>query len=373
MKIVIAPDSFKECMRALEVAKCIEAGIRSVCKEATLVLCPMADGGEGTLENIAFASDVQFIETMVSNSVGKKIKAAYATCQQTALVEMASANGLEQLSLEQRDPMFAHTQGTGELILHGLNNGIRRFVIFAGGSATVDGGMGMAERLGYRFYDVDNQLLQPGGSALAKIAHMDLSQVDVRLRQAKFHVATDVVSPLLGATGAAMMYGPQKGATPEMCLALEGGLRNLQQRLLNNNMLYPMNMPGDGAAGGLAMGIRAFVQGKIVKGAQTVSQLVGLEEKLLGADWVVTGEGRTDAQTDQGKICGFVAEMAKQYGVKSVLLSGQIDQNAGSVRDRFVVSQAVSPKNESVQVAMANASSHVRQTAADVFGRLDCC
>ena len=370
MKIVIAPDSFKDCMTAARAAEQIADGIARVIPDVSPVLCPMSDGGEGTVENVSLALRIRPRTVRVRDPLGRPVPARYLVIGDIALIEMAEASGLERLKMVERNPMMTHTEGTGQLILHALDTGIRRFILAVGGSATVDGGMGMASALGLNFHDKHGNALPPCGASLECIDCVDDATRDNRVRESEFRVATDVISPLLGPGGAARMFGPQKGATSEMVERLEAGLANLRHVLWTQGMLTPLEMDGDGAAGGMGMGARAFLGGTIVSGAGTVAELVRLEKHMDDADWVVTGEGRTDGQSAEGKLCGFIEAAARRRGIPVVLLSGQIRTDAASFITRFAVAKSVTPQGMQVSDAIAHGPANLRTAASEVFEQL---
>ncbi|MBN2715619.1 MAG: glycerate kinase [Deltaproteobacteria bacterium] len=367
MKIVIAPDSYKDCLSAIEVARHIEIGIRRVLPTATILRCPMADGGEGTVTSVAAALNLPLQTVRVTDPLGRPVDARFSIIGETALIEMAEASGLERLQLHERNPMVTHTLGTGELIRCALDMGIRDFVISVGGSATVDGGTGMASALGYVFLDAHGKALLPSGKSLVRIAAIDATMVDVRVGRSTFRVATDVISPLLGTRGAAMQYGPQKGATPHMVEQLEIGLAGLQALLVKQGLLNPAALPGDGAGGGLGMGIRAFLNGTLISGAKAVADMVRLEQHLNGANYVVTGEGRTDLQSSAGKLCDYVERLSRQHNVPTILLSGQIADHTEEFTRRFRLAGAVTPPGTDVKTAIANSRSYLQEAAAAAF------
>ncbi|MBN2339837.1 MAG: glycerate kinase [Deltaproteobacteria bacterium] len=367
MKIVIAPDSFKECLCAADVARRVAAGVRKAIPDAEIVCCPMADGGEGTVDAVLGATEAVSVSVVVANPVGAPVAARYCVWRDTAVIEMAEASGLERLSPHERNPLLTHTFGTGELIAHALQAGIRNFVVAVGGSATVDGGTGMARALGYGFTDVSGAPTPLGGGYLSDIAQITPACLSGAVSAAEFRVAVDITGPLLGPKGAAQMYGPQKGATPDMVNRLEAGLGHLQQYLYSVGMLSPLSVPGDGAAGGLGMGVRAFLGGTICRGAEVVADLVGLDDALRGADWVITGEGRTDAQSAEGKVCTYVASLAKSRGGQSLLLSGSISDDASPATGAFTAWRGISAPNVPLAVSMRDAGYNLERAAADFF------
>lgn len=329
MKIVVAPDSFKNNMRSPEVAAIIRDAVLQELPTADVICLPMADGGEGTTEAMVSAAGGAYRSVVVHGPLGSSVHAQYGLLDpgRLAVMEMAAASGLELVPPGHANPRRATTRGTGDLLRAILDAGIRSVVVGIGGSATVDGGIGMAQALGYRFLDASGQPAGEGGQALSRIARIDAGGRDPRLDETRIRVACDVTNPLTGPRGAARVYGPQKGADPEMVENLEDGLCNLD-RVLRAAGLRDRDAPGDGAAGGLGAGLRAFCRAEIASGAALVAESVGLADHLDNADLLVTGEGRTDAQTASGKLCAILAEMAHRRGVPCALLSGAL---AGSL------------------------------------------
>ena len=328
MKIVIAPDSFKDSLSAQGVAQAIANGLRDVWPEAQLIECPMADGGEGTIEAVLAACHGQWMQADVSGPLGQPVHAHWGWLPETrtAIIEMATASGLQLLTLEQRDATRTSTYGTGQLITAALDCGARRIILAIGGSATNDAGTGMLSALGARFLDADQQPLPPGGLALVKIAHIDLTAMDSRLSKVQFEVAADVDNPLCGPHGASHVFGPQKGASPEQVLQLDAALRHFAEhsaRVLGNDH---SEHPGSGAAGGMGFAAKAYLSATFRPGVDVVADLTGLAEALEGADLVITGEGRFDAQTLRGKTPFGVARIARKRGVPVVVLAGTLGE-----------------------------------------------
>ncbi len=309
MKIVLAFDSFKGSLSAREACEAARNGIQSVLPEAELILRPMADGGEGTAEAMRSALGGEWIPLTVTGPLpGMKVNAGFAWLEneKNAVVEMASASGLTLLKPEERNPMIATTYGTGELIRAAIEKGARRILLTVGGSATVDGGVGAAEALGWTFTS-DGRIIPP--------ANRKFPPIDV---------LCDVTNPLCGPNGAAHVYGPQKGATPDMVEQLDSRLWNLSERIFQSLEKDIRDLPGAGAAGGLAAGAVAFMNGNLVRGIDTVMAVTGLAEALTGADWVLTGEGSFDAQSLQGKVVDGVARLAKTAGAKTAVIAGRV-------------------------------------------------
>ena len=323
-KVVIAPDSFKGSMTAMEAASCIEDGLKRSLRGVSCRKLPMADGGEGTVQAIVDATGGSFVKRTVSDPLGRPIKATFGLSGdgKTVVMEMAAASGLALLKPKERNPMKTSTYGTGELMRHALKLGVRKILIGIGGSATNDGGTGMARALGIRFLDAKGRPVPDGAAALDKIAHIDVSKLDPRFKGVAVEVACDVDNPLTGRKGAAQVYGPQKGATPAMVKALDAGLKNLAGVIKSDLGIAILKAPGSGAAGGLGGGLMAFVNGQLRPGVDIVIDSVKLAKGIKGCDLVITGEGRMDHQTAFGKTPAGVAKTAKAQGVPVIAICG---------------------------------------------------
>ncbi len=333
MKLVIAPDSFKGTLTAQEAASALGQGVARMCPDADLDLCPMADGGEGTVLAMVAAIGGKLRTETVSGPLGEDIEAVFGlihrpgTDDLTAVVEMAAASGLPLVPREHRDPGRTTTFGTGELIRAALDAGAREIILGIGGSATVDGGTGCLQALGIRFLDASGAILAERlcGGELRSIAAIDAGGLDPRFGETSVRVACDVTSPLLGLSGAAEVYGPQKGATPAAVRELEAGLEHLASLSGSRELA---DHPGAGAAGGLGFGLAAFLGATLEPGLPLVAEAVGLRERLLGADLCITGEGRLDAQSSAGKTAVGVARIAADLGVPVICIPGQADAAA---------------------------------------------
>jgi glycerate kinase len=328
MKIVIAPDSFKDSLSAQGVAEAIAQGLAQVWPQATLVKCPMADGGEGTVESILAACEGELRRTRVRGPLGAPVDAAWGWLphNHTAIIEMAEASGLQLVPTGQRDACISSTFGTGELIRAALDAGAQRVILAIGGSATNDAGAGAMQALGVKLFDAQNQSLVPGGLALAQLARLDLSELDPRLAQVRFDIAADVNNPLCGPHGASAIFGPQKGASPAQVEQLDqalGHFADLCAQALDKDV---RDEPGCGAAGGLGFAAKAFLGAQFQAGVEVVAELVGLAEAVKGADLVITGEGRFDAQTLRGKTPFGVARIAKQQNVPVIVIAGTLGE-----------------------------------------------
>jgi glycerate kinase len=351
MKIVVAPDSYKGNMRSAVVCEIIRAAILSEAPDAEVLAFPMADGGEGTVDAVVAATGGEFRELEVCGPLGEPVNARYGLLPDgSAVMEMASASGIELVPLTKLNPLDASTYGTGQIVRHLLEEGHTSIVMGIGGSATVDGGTGMAQALGYRFFDGNgNEIRDRGGKVLSRIERIDASAVCPQLAHARIRVACDVTNPLTGPHGAAAVFGPQKGATPEMVEELDAGLLHFQQ------IAAVDGAAGDGAAGGLGYGLRVFCNAEIVSGAQLIAETVGLPAALVGADLLITGEGRTDGQTASGKLCAVLADMARRHGAKSLLLSGALHGDLESFLDTFDYAFSISSGHASLEACIAHA------------------
>lgn len=370
MKIVIAPDSFKESLSSRQVAEQIEAGIRDILPQAETVKLPIADGGEGTIEALVAATGGRIVATEVTGPLGQPVKAVYGVCgdQQTAVIEMAAASGLVLVPKEQRNPLLTTSFGTGELIRSALDAGYRNLVIGIGGSATNDAGVGMLQALGARFLDAQGGEIGFGGAALARLKRIDVSALDPRLHDCRIEVACDVTNPLTGSTGAAAVFGPQKGATPEMVAELDKALAHFAAIVQSDLGRDIEQQPGAGAAGGMGAGLMAFLDAELRPGVAIVIEHIGLEEILAGADLVVTGEGRIDGQSVYGKAPIGVARIAQQQGVPVIALAGSLGEGYEEVFSCGISALfSVVPGPCDLEAALEHAAVNVRATARNVF------
>ena len=344
MKIIVAPDSFKGNMSAGEVCAAIEEGILRADKNAEVIKLPLADGGEGTATALTEAAGGHFIETEVTGPLGDRISAVFGLIhnEKTAVLDLASASGIELLPREKLNPMKATTYGTGQLISAALDAGARELVIGIGGSATNDGGMGMLAALGFRLLDESGNVLGLGAEELAKAIQFDSSNADKRLKKTKITVACDVTNPLLGPKGASAIFGPQKGADPEMVKTLDANLAKLGQCWINAGLTDNLEHPGDGAAGGTGAALRICLGAAIESGAMLVMKHSLFFEKITGADLVITGEGKTDSQTAEGKLCSVVARESRKAGVPVALLAGSLGSDPAVLFNMFDYAVSIS-------------------------------
>lgn len=333
MRIVVAPDSYKGSVSALGVAQAMERGILHVFPEADVRKIPIADGGEGTVEALITATRGTLRQQEVTGPLGESVMAHWGVLGDglTAVIEMAAASGLPLLTPEQRNPRLSTTYGTGELIRAALDAGLRRIIIGIGGSATNDGGAGMARALGARFTTDDGRELPDGGAALARLRHIDLAGLDPRLKETQITVACDVDNPLCGPRGASAVFGPQKGATPEVVAELDAALGHFASIAQEATGRAAAELSGAGAAGGLGAGLMFFTPAKLKPGVEIVLDAVDFAGVVKDAAFVMTGEGRTDFQTAFGKAPVGVARVAKQFNVPVFCVSGGLGDGAGDV------------------------------------------
>jgi glycerate kinase len=369
MKIVIAPDSFKDSLSAQGVADAIALGLAQVWPDAQLIKCPMADGGEGTVESILAACEGELRRTLVRGPLGAMVEAAWGWLPQshTAIIEMAEASGLQLVPVAQRDACISSTFGTGQLIRAALDAGAQRVILAIGGSATNDGGAGAVQALGVKLLDAEGQTLSPGGLALAQLARVDLSDIDPRLAQVRFDIAADVNNPLCGPHGASAIFGPQKGASPVQVEQLDRALGHFADHCaaaLRNDV---RDEPGSGAAGGLGFAAKAFLGAQFKAGVEVVGELVGLAEAVADADLVITGEGRFDAQTLRGKTPFGVARVARQHCVPVIVIAGTLGEGYQALYEHGIdAAFALASGPMTLEQACAEAPRLLRERATDI-------
>jgi len=336
MKIIVAPDSFKGNMSSPEVCSLLEAGILRADKDAVICKIPLADGGEGTARAVTQAAGGYFVKTPVTGPLGKKIEAEFGLINggNTAVLDIASASGIELIDRNELNPMIATSYGTGELIKAALDTSAGEIIIGIGGSAVNDGGIGMISALGFKVLDGEGRPVGQGGGALAKIAAVDCSGADKRLKDVSIKVACDVTNPLLGPNGASAVFGPQKGATAEMVKILDDGLAKLADAWIRAGLAIDVKHPGDGAAGGIGAALRICLGANVESGAMLVMKHSSFFDHLNDCDLIITGEGMTDSQTASGKLCSIVAREGKKAGVPVALISGAL---GGEVSNLFSI------------------------------------
>jgi glycerate 2-kinase len=356
MRIVIAPDSFKESLSAEEACAAMAEGVRRALPEAVIESVPMADGGEGTVDALVAATGGRVVRADATGPLGESVIAAYGVLGdgETAVIEMAAASGLALVPVKRRDARVTTTRGTGELMVHEMDAGLTRLIIGLGGSATNDGGAGMAQALGYGLRDDDGNELVPGGTALAQLATIDTTNRHSRLDACDVRVACDVTNPLCGPNGASHVYGPQKGADTGAARELDAALAHFAAIVEKQLGVSVKDVPGAGAAGGLGAGLIAFAGGTLQPGFEIVAEATNLRERMAGADLVLTGEGRLDGQSVQGKTPVGVARMAKSMGIPAIALAGSLGDGYEAVLDEGITAAlAIAPADMPLDEALA--------------------
>lgn len=374
MKIVICPDSFKGSISAKDAAIAIHEGMKSVLPDAEYSILPMADGGEGTMDSLLFAIGGKKYKVSVHDPLGRKINAEYAILSDgTGVIEMACASGLPLLKPEERNPLITSTFGTGELIVALARKKVKSILIGVGGSATVDGGMGMAKALGVKFLSGSGKQIPEGGGFLGRIEKIDISGMNKIVSGIDITVLCDVQNPLTGKNGAARIFGPQKGANKKMVEILENNLRHYAKIIRKQLKKDIEHLPGSGAAGGLSAGLVAFLNARIEKGSRFVAQKIGLEKHLRQADIVISGEGKIDRQVRFGKTLLAVLEEAKKYDVCVIALCGIKSGNLSWLHKNGLTSVfSIVPGIVSLEDAMKNAKYYLTTTSKEVAGLLKC-
>jgi len=372
MKIVVAPDSFKESLPARQVCEAIARGIRRVHPQAVIDLVPMADGGEGTVEALIAATGGSISSVTVSGPTGDPVVAYWGMLGNdatTAVLEMASASGLALVSPERRNPLLTTTYGTGELILAAAQAGASRIIIGIGGSATTDGGAGAAQAAGVRFYDADDRLCASGmgGGVLSEIARIDISERHPRITQTEICVACDVDNPLCGPRGAAAVYGPQKGATPQQVEILNTNLKHLAEVVKRDLGKEITDFPGAGAAGGLGAGLVAFFDATLQPGIELVMQAVNFQQRIADADLVITGEGKIDQQSMMGKVIEGVGNACKAAGIPAIALAGTIGQGAEATLEVLESYHRITPPGTPLAEALARTPEALENTTVSIL------
>lgn len=369
MKIVIAPDSFKESVSALEAANAIEKGFKSVFPNAVYEKKPMADGGEGTVQSLVDATNGTIEKRLVTGPLGKPVNAFFGLMGdgKTAIIEMAAASGLHLVPVEERNPLITSTRGTGELILAALDLGVKHIIIGIGGSATNDGGAGMVQALGGKFLNEEGKDIGPGGGSLSQLVTINLSKLDARLKEVHIEVACDVDNPLTGPRGASVIFGPQKGATAEMVHLLDQNLShfaNVAEEALDTSF---RDIKGAGAAGGLGAGLLAFLNANLKRGIDIVLEAMNFEEAVKDADLVITGEGRIDSQTIYGKTPIGVAKAAKKYGVPVIGIAGSVSPDSDVVFEHGIDALfSIVPGVITLPDAFEHAAHYIERTARNI-------
>ncbi len=370
IKIVIAPDSFKESLSASEVAESIRKGIVSAIPSVSIITVPMADGGEGTVQSLVHSTGGKIIQTQVHDPLMREITSFFGILGdgQTAVIEMAAASGIELISADERNPLITTSYGTGELIKSALDTGVRKLIIGIGGSATNDAGVGMLQALGMRFHDKNGFEINPGGGSLDELKDIDITNMDKRLKTTKIVVASDVNNPLFGPSGASSVFGPQKGASPEMVKKLDNNLGHfarISEVFLKKEF---HSIPGAGAAGGLGFGLIAWLNAEIKPGFEIISIQAGLEEKIKKSNLVITGEGKIDAQSKYGKTPYGVAKLAKKYNVPVLAFAGIVEDEAREIyHDLFQMIIPIAGETMSLEDSKKNAASLLQKAASNAI------
>ena len=369
MKIVIAPDSFKESLTALEAAKAIKKGFSEVFPYAEILTIPMADGGEGTVQSLTDTTDGTIVNIEVTGPIGEPVRAFFGLSGngETAFIEMAAASGLHLVSKERRNPLLTTSRGTGELILAALDHGVQHIILGIGGSATNDGGAGMVQALGARLLDARGQEIGPGGEALKNLEKIDISNLDPRLAKVNVEVACDVDNPLVGPNGASHVYGPQKGATVEMIQKLDQSLAHYANVIEKELGKKVKEIKGAGAAGGLGAGLLAFLPVQLKRGIDIVIAYTNLETTIKDASLVITGEGKIDNQTVYGKTPIGVAKLAKKYNIPVIGIAGAIGSNSSAVYEHGIDALfSIVPSAMTLEEAIEGASDYLYKAARNI-------
>ncbi len=372
MKIILAPDSFKGNLTSLQVAATFEKGIKRVLPRAKCIKVPMADGGEGTVQSLVDATGGKFIRKQVTGPAGKPVSARYGMLAdgETAVIEMAEASGLPMVSGKEKNPLKTTTYGTGELMLDAAKRGAKKIILGLGGSATNDGGVGMAQALGIRFLNKRGvEIMEKGaGGMINKIDSIDMKGLNPLMKKTRVIVACDVNNPLCGNKGASNVFGPQKGATPAMVKTLDANLRHLGKIIKKDLKKNVVNLKGAGAAGGLGAGLVAFTKARMKSGIDIVLEATNIEQHLKGADLVITGEGRVDFQTAFGKTPSGVAKAARKHGVQTVAIGGGITDDANGVFAHGIDGlESACARDMSLEEAIGNSKAHLANAAERVI------
>jgi glycerate kinase len=370
MNILIAPDSFKDCLSSKKVAQNIETGIRRIMPEANIKILPVADGGEGTVEALVDATGGKIVRVNVHDPLMRKIESFFGILgdKKTAVIEMAAASGIELLKENERNPWITTTYGTGELIRHALDKGCEKFVIGVGGSATNDAGVGMAQALGAKFLNSQGKQIGYGGGSLKEISEIDLTNLDNRIKRSQILVACDVDNPLYGTEGAAFVYSPQKGADKQMAKKLDENLRHFANKIKKVLNINIRNNKGSGAAGGLGAGLMVFLKAKLRPGFEIIKDIVKLEKEIDKADIVITGEGRIDYQTQFGKTPYGIAQAAGKFNKPLIAIAGSLGERVEELYTKgfdFII--PVIDKPMDMEYALKNADVLIQNAAERTF------
>ncbi|WP_413627797.1 glycerate kinase [Fructilactobacillus vespulae] len=374
LNFILAPDSFKESMTAKQVCDAMELGIKKVMPTASVEKVPMADGGEGTVDSLVDATDGHKVFVKVNGPLpNQKVNSYFGILGdgKTAVIEMAKASGLELVPPEKRDPFITSTFGTGELIIAALNEGVKKIIIGIGGSATTDGGIGMAAALGVEFFDKDHKIITPNGAGLSQIRSVSTKKIDQRIKNTEILVASDVTNPLTGPNGSAAVFGPQKGASEEGVQELNDGLLNYANVIKQELNVDIKDAPGSGAAGGLGAGLMIFTGASLKPGIEIVIDAVKLEEKIKSTDIVLTGEGGIDFQTKFGKTPFGVAQVAKKFNKPAIVEAGYIGKGIDVLyEDGITAIFGILGKADSLSDALQDGPKNITRTTENIVRTL---
>ena len=367
MKILIAPDSFKESLEALEVCHAIQSGFRQVFPNADYTLLPMADGGEGTSAVLSYVLGGRWKEVNVHDPLMRPITAKYLLLPDaTAVIEIAQACGLHLLTVAERNPVITSSYGVGELITDALNEGVKRIIIGLGGSATNDAGLGMLTALGITFYDINENILAQGGGELARLQQLDDTNFHAQVLNTVFEVACDVTNPLCGQLGASAIFGPQKGASPQQVEELDKALNHFATICEQHGYQECQEIAGAGAAGGLGFALMTFCNAQLKSGFDTVAETTNLSQHIANADLVITGEGKLDTQTSMGKVAGGISQLAKASHIPVIAICGSVDGLKPAETTQFDVVIPSIQKIDTIDNVFKNAYDNIETTAANI-------
>lgn len=368
MKFVLAPDKYKGSLTGMEFCEAVEKGLRMVFSDAEIIKLPLADGGDGTIEVVKNYLNADSVVLSVSDPLFRPIRSTYllSSNKKTAFIEMSEASGYKLLQNSELNCMYTTSLGTGELIADALDKGVEEIILGIGGSATNDGGMGVASALGYEFLDENENILNPVGENLVRVKNINKNNIHPRLTKVKFSVACDVTNPFYGQNGAAYVYGPQKGVNPEEVTLLDIGLKNFASVIESELGVDVQNLNGSGAAGGLGGGAAVFLNATLKSGIDLIKEISNFDNEITNADWIITGEGRLDAQTLSGKTITGVLASAERKGISVAALCGAVlltkkEQDEAGLN--YV--SAVSKDTESLEVNMKNSYENLMNTSHD--------
>ena len=368
MKILICPDKFKGSLSAQNVASCIASGIHSIKSDYEIAIHPLADGGDGSLDLLKNYLELHVVELQTKDPLNRTINTKYYTDHNTAYIEFASSSGFVLLTDKERNPLKTSSLGTGEQIMHAINSGFRNITLFLGGSATNDAGTGILHALGYRFLDTTGKELYPCGENLIHISRIEATN-DIRVSETQFLLLCDVDNPLYGPRGAAYVYAPQKGANHEDVLILDEGLRNFAKAVFDYNSMDIQQIEGAGAAGGVPGGLSAFLNARLVRGAEHLINITGLEKKLIQSDVIITGEGCLDNSSLNGKLPYTLFNLATKHDKDIYFIVGHcmLEDYSLIPKDHIYSISSIEPNQE---LAMSNAADHVRSLSAKLISKI---